>query len=482
LIRARLSVIALLLVVAGDASAQQHRRRRHETPAPPADETADHSERDAAPPRNAPLAEAPAPHTDVTPRSRFEEHTGPVIDLAEALRMADRRNLSVQTAEREVERTSANITRAWAAFLPHASVQAQYLILNKEREAHLQTGATFIAQPRTNLSGTGTVSQPIVHVDAIFSLRAAREATDATELGIEETKRQVRLGVAQAYYAILSARRFRELQERARENAEEHLRDAEARFDAGVGLRLDVTRAALEVEQAQSDIIQAHATEEDAYDSLGVLIEQPGSFRVIEPSPIPAPSEPIDQLVRRTLERADLRATRIQQSAARDALTASWAAGFVPTLDFAFNVPYTDFLNPLGGGDHFSWNMVFLLTIPIFDGGVRYGNIQENRALLREAELRESSLADSASLDVRRAYRAWRSSVAKVDTARRQVALAFEALQLAQAAYEAGSSTNLEVVDAQRSHRDAEANLVVATYDSQVALANLLLSTGQRFH
>ena len=234
----------------------------------------------------------------------------------------------------------------------------------------------------------------------------------------------------------------------------------------------------MEVESASSAIIAAQALEDDVYEALGALIDLEGPFHVQEPSPTEAPAPSVDALVQRAvLERSDVRLARLQTEIADRSLTAAWSA-FVPSLDLAFNLTYTDFVGQFGGGNHINWNVVFVLNVPIYDGGFRYGTLTERRAALAAADLREQDLARSASLEVRKAHRAWRTSIAKVDTARRQAALAEEALRLAEAAYDAGASTNLEVVDAQRQQRDAEANLLVVSYDSQVALASLLLSAG----
>jgi outer membrane protein TolC len=405
------------------------------------------------------------------------EHQGPVLTLEAALAAASRANLGVRATREQIAQAEGTLTKAWSALLPRAQAQAIYTILDVERSANLGAGE-IIVQPQTNLSGTGRVSLPLFHYESFGNLSNARAGREAARLGLEEARRQVQLAVARAYYGILSAHRYRDLQVRARANAEEHLDNAQARLTAGVGLRLDVTRAAMEVEQASSAIIAAQALEEDAYEALGVLLAMEGAFRVEELAAPAAPAPSVDALVQRAVAaRSDQRLARLQTEIADRNVGAAWGA-FVPSLDLAFNLTYAEFVGQLGGGDHVNWNVVFVLDVPLYDGGLRYGTLEERRAALRAAELREQELAQSASVEVRKAHRAWRTSLAKVDTAGRQVALAEEALRLAEAGYEAGASTNLEVVDAQRAKRDAEANLLVASYDSQVALATLLLSAG----
>lgn len=429
----------------------------------------------AAVPEAVPTPAAPA--VDLSAAPTLVEHTGPVLTLEAAMTAAARGNLGVRATQEQIASAEGTLTKAWSAFLPRAQAQAIYTILDAERSGDFG-GGQIVFQPQTNLTGTGTVSMPLFHYESFGNLTNARAGREAARLGLEEARRQVQLAVARAYYGILSAHRYRDLQVRARANAVEHLDNAQARLSAGVGLRLDVTRAAMEVEQSSSAIIAAQALEEDAYEALGALLAMQRPFRVEEPGAPAPPAPSVDALVQRAVaERSDQRLARLQSEIADRNVDAAWGA-FVPSLNLAFNLSYTDFVAQLGGGDHVNWNVVFVLDVPIYDGGVRYGTLEERRAAHRAAELREQELAQNAGVEVRRAHRAWRTSLAKVDTARRQIALAEEALRLAEAGYEAGASTNLEVVDAQRAKRDADANLLVASYDSQVALATLLLSAG----
>jgi outer membrane protein TolC len=424
-------------------------------------------------------AQAQSPPIEIGPAPQIVERTGREVSLEEALRRAARRNLTIRVAHEGVAEAEGTLTKAWSAFLPRVSAEATYTILDQARETETFPGLDPIQlQPRTNLAGTATVALPLLHLDAFPNLANARAGRRAAELAEAEARRQIELAVARAYYAILGAHRFRDLQVRARANAVQHLEDARARVEAGVGVRLDVTRAALEVEQATVSIIAAQALEEDAYDALAVLLDLRGPYRVVEPAGTTPPADAVGALVQRAFaRRADLRLARLRTEIADRSVTAAWGT-FAPTLDLAFNLTYTEFVGEFSGGDHLNWNVVLLLGLPIYDGGYRYGTLDERRAATRAAAIRERELAENASLEVRKAHRGWRTSVARVDAARRQVALAQEALRLARAAYEAGTSTSLEVVDTQRQQRDAEANLLVATYDSQVALANLLLASG----
>jgi outer membrane protein TolC len=57
--------------------------------------------------------------------------------------------------------------------------------------------------------------------------------------------------------------------------------------------------------------------------------------------------------------------------------------------------------------------------------------------------------------------------------------LAHEALELANRAYRAGATTNLEVIDAERRARDADTAAVIAEDNARQARLDLLAAAGQ---
>jgi outer membrane protein TolC len=68
---------------------------------------------------------------------------------------------------------------------------------------------------------------------------------------------------------------------------------------------------------------------------------------------------------------------------------------------------------------------------------------------------------------------------ASLAAAERASDLAAQALQMANIAYEAGASTNLEVIDAKRRARDAATTVVVAEDAARQARLDLLSASGR---
>jgi outer membrane protein len=81
--------------------------------------------------------------------------------------------------------------------------------------------------------------------------------------------------------------------------------------------------------------------------------------------------------------------------------------------------------------------------------------------------------------DVRAAFETLRRSEESLIQARNAASLAGEALNLASLAYNAGATTNLEVIDAEQTARDAEIQAEVAADNARQARLDMLAAVGR---
>jgi outer membrane protein TolC len=119
------------------------------------------------------------------------------------------------------------------------------------------------------------------------------------------------------------------------------------------------------------------------------------------------------------------------------------------------------------------------LSVPFYDGGLRYGQAKERAALRSEAEAGLQGTLRQARSDVRTAFEEVRRADAALRAAQQAARLAESGLQLAEIAYRAGALTNIEVIDAERTARDAETAVAVAEDGARQARLDLLAASGR---
>jgi len=211
-----------------------------------------------------------------------------------------------------------------------------------------------------------------------------------------------------------------------------------------------------------------------AQEALGVLIASNG--------PVDAASQPVFDVPTVVDEagwmalRPDLRLFVAEERAAdrvwRDSRK-DWFPTAIALFDPQALVPASIFSSAR------SWRFVVNFSQPIFDGGQRKGLRHFREANANVARIAVQGLQLEARSEVRTAQDAVRSSQRTFEKLRSAAEQAAEVLKITTFAFEAGATTNLEVIDAQRQARDADSAAVIAEHAVRRAQLDLLTALGR---
>ena len=175
-------------------------------------------------------------------------------------------------------------------------------------------------------------------------------------------------------------------------------------------------------------------------------------------------------------DRPDLEAAGLQLDAAKKQVTAAWLE-FLPTLGLNWrgtvNQKVTTF-NP----DSFTWQAALTLTIPIYDGGQRYVDIQNADIQAAEARLSRDDLSDQIRKQVLQARLDMRTSAANLQKAQATARLSNENAQLVQARFDAGLATSLDVTDASTQRFQSNVDVIRQKLNLDVSMLALARSMG----
>ena len=122
-------------------------------------------------------------------------------------------------------------------------------------------------------------------------------------------------------------------------------------------------------------------------------------------------------------------------------------------------------------GVEFNWD--------IFDGGLTRGKVIEAEALYEKAQVELDDGTRRVEQEVRTAYSSFLEAREVLETQKKVQEQAEEALRLATARYEAGTSTQLDVLNAQTALTEARTTQVQAMRDYLVARARLKRAMGE---
>jgi outer membrane protein TolC len=415
-------------------------------------------------------ANAQAPAASAAPAEAPLER----VTLDEAVDRALKHNPSSRAAVATVKVAYGQMEEIRSNSFPTLYANGNYTRLDHNRYATIG-GVTQLAEPANQLNGNLTLTLPLLAPRAWANWARAVDQVDVSRLSFADTERLVALATARAYLTVYAEHLAVKVSLVARENAKAHLSFAQKRLSGGIGNRIDAVRAAQEVASDEAFLRNAQANLDQARETLGVLMGVDGKAVDVTDEPpegqLPA-SPPLDVAVKRARgERSDVKVAEIRAEAADHSLNLTYT-DYLPSLAFVFQPflqNFTTAYTPTAG-----WQAQLLLTIPLYDGSLRYGLTHEREGLLTQAQLNKEGTIRQAESDARGAFAVLEHANASWIAARDAARLAHEALQLADLAYRAGATNELDVIDAERQARDADTAAASAEDNMLQAELNLL--------
>ncbi len=404
------------------------------------------------------------------------------LSLRQCIDIALKNQPSLKVAQENVLAGQGRQTQAASGYYPQVAASTGY------SESHALGGAfgeTVTKGYTTSLS----VNQTIYDFGKTGNAYdAAKFGTAALEHDVDRVAGDVVLSVKQSYYALLAARKLVEVALTTVEQSESHLRQAEAFFRTGSKPRYDVTRAEVEVNNANLGLINAkNAVRIRTIALNNAMGVDPGrSTEIVEELPTVPPLPTLDQAQADALrDRPDMKRLDADIEAARSRVAAE-ESGYLPTLSANAAYNWQNGTSEMGQFQGFelkgtlqnSWNAGVMLSLPLFQGGLTKGRVSEARANLRSLESQRDGLKQTVLLEVNQAFTDMESAAARVDVMEKTLQKARENLDIAQGRYKAGVGPYIEVTDAQLASVNAETDRIQALYDYHLAIARLLKATG----
>ena len=443
---ARAAGIALGLVLAGVA---------HGTPTPMGE--------------RAPAAAGMEPTTPAGSPSPLVASNVARVTWQQALDRAFARNPSAAVALQEIARADGLVREARAGWLPVLTGNGSYTRLDSARSF-----AGNVTTPISQWNGNVQLTVPLVAPAAWANGWHADDNRAVTTLNAADVRRQLATSVGRVYLTVLLQRRQLEVAARARDTARAHYDYAHTRMVTGLGNGVDDARAEQELRSDEAQLKNAETALVRAQSALAILLSEDDLVDAADDVTLATAPNPDVALENARGLRADLRALGARRTATEHLRHDEWVY-YAPSL-LAQAQAFRQTQTPLQPGS--GWQAALVLSIPFYDGGLRYGVMKERAASDEEARLQLEAALRQLSVEVRTAFRVVANSDESLRAARAAAAAATTAATLADRSYRAGASTNIEVVDAERRAHDAASQVALAEDAARQARLDLLLATG----
>jgi multidrug efflux system outer membrane protein len=438
------------------------------------------------------------------------------LTFQEVLTRMESQNLDLQVARARLEQAQQLSDKAWSGYLPQITASAAFTRNSDEAVLTLPTGyfirdtgvvsgppaptdpnappspenppgspTSLILYPSgyqelpiqkfNQIGAQVQVNQAIVAPALCLAIKAARIGEEVAVLNVEAARREILFASAQLYFGAAGLKQVVDVQERLLQVNIAREKDATVGYEAGAQPKVALLRAQIERARAEQDLLRARNSYLSTVQSLATLMNEPADFDVVVPEE-PVLPEGIDDLEKVVLARPDVEAARRTVELAEAGRSATkWK--YAPNLGLSAVYRWA---NVAGfTGKNTSWAVTLGLQWTIWDGGLREAELREGRAKIAEAEASARSAENKARDEVRRAMLDLASARANRIKAEEQLRLAREGQRLVDVSFKAGTSTYLEVTDANTALAAAETGFVGETLNASLAALRVLKAAGQ---
>jgi outer membrane protein TolC len=410
------------------------------------------------------------------------------LSLADCLNIALQQNATILKAQNDLDAQYGVVVQTRAVVLPQLQANGQY------KDTDRSSMENFPGAPSTpdqNWNAGLQIVQSIYQGGKLAAaVRAAKATKEQALAQYQATLADTLLAVRLAYYDILLAAEQITVNEASVNLLQKELDDQQRRYDAGTVPHFNVLRAKVSLANARPPLIQAQNNYRIAKNNLSNLLGYNLPRDIWENIPLnltdtldatPYEINLSDALQAALAKRPELVALRKTEELQKlNIINAK--SGYKPNLSlFAgynwFNAQFT----PPVEIDHDinGWNAGVQMSWDIFDGMLTHGKVVQARALYEKSQTAVEEEGRNIELEVRTTYSDFLEAQEVLESQKTVQAEAEESLREANARADAGTGTQLDVLDAENSLTQARSTQVQALHDYDAARARFERAIGK---
>jgi len=409
---------------------------------------------------------------------------GLAITLKESINLALVNNPSVQAAQSKLEASSSRVGQAVSAFLPTFRVDAstgknytQPSIMQFDMGGVSQSLVVGTSEVYPSKSIQLSVTQPLFTGGKLLTgYDVSRKGWDIANEDFRKAKQEVVFNTISAYLGVLKAKKYVDLANESVDLTGKQVQRIQAMLNNGLVTKADLLRSQVQEANAQVALLQANNSLEIAKNiynnAVGNDIDT--SVEVSDADYSQTLPEKRDDASLQAFafdNRPDWRQFVANKGIADDAVKMAYS-GYMPTVALIGRTgdQITSYSNYTNDVSQWNWNITGSWSLDNFAPPLRVREAAEN---LDAVKANEETVRRGIILDVRNSIYELKSAEESMPGAKKAVDLAQENYQAAVVRFEAGATTNLEMMDAMISLTEAKYRFTQAQYELEIAKAKI---------
>jgi len=409
------------------------------------------------------------------------------LSLNEAIDIALRQNSAILRSQQDLEAAHGVVVQTRAIVLPKLQATGNYEYNDAIETTSIGPNTFSFQNDQSWNTGLRLVQSVYEGGRMTSALRTAKLTKEQALLQHQAIIADTLLEVRKAYYGTLLAEQQIKVQAASVDLLQRELEDTTRRYDAGTVPRFDVLRAEVELANARPRLSRARNAWRISKNNVANLLGLNIPPHVWEDIPLHLTDRlevvpyqiALPAAIAQALERRpELGALRNAEALAHESVVNA-RSGYKPSVQIYGgyswrNSAFVDDLTEEVRG----WNAGAQLNWSIFDGRLTQGRTMEAKAIEQKTAVELDNTSRLIELEVRTAYSSFIEAREVLESSEKVVEQGEEALRLAKSRYEAGTGTQLDVLNAETSLTEARTTKNVALHDYLVARASLERAVG----
>ncbi|MDB6096777.1 MAG: uncharacterized protein JWM09_1055 [Francisellaceae bacterium] len=396
-------------------------------------------------------------------------------NLINMYELAYKNNADIIAARSNFYAQRQNIPIAQASLFPQVGAN-----INSAQNRSVVTPNTNSTFYKTEVFGLN-LTQPIFNLNKFIALKKANLDVKSAFASLTAAEQQLIYDTADQYFSVLKAIDDLEFNKTQRQAFAKSLEQANQQFKAGLIAITDVEISKARHDSANASEIAAQTAVLNEYESLRELIGGPvekinplqKKINLLPPSP-----NDINAWVKTSIA---------QNWKLKAALLASEALKTNIKIINSSNFPAVDLIGSISKGSSASTKIYgrptnqmigISLNLPLFSGGSSRAQGRQALHFYKQAQFKTEQLSRNTESLSRQAFRGVITQIAQIKALQQAVISNQSALNASQSAFDAGTRTLVDVLDAQSDFIKAKRDYAFARYDYILNSLKLKLAAG----
>lgn len=428
---------------------------------------------------------------------------GGSYSLPQAIDYALQKNVNIKNSKLDALSAEARIGEIRAAGLPQVSGSASYannLILQKmvlpantfDPSAPADADPLIVAFgiKQTGMVGA-TWNQLLFNGSYFIGLKAAATYRELAQKGVTRSKVAVAESVTKAYYSAQVANEQSKVLDLNIDRLDSLHRETKVLNESGFVEKIDVDRIEVQLNNLRSERQKVKNLIELSYALLkfqmGMAQDEPIKLtdKLDEEGSIESLKAGISSAKSDYNNRVEFSLLQTQHKLA-DLDLRNVRSGYLPSVSASLGYGYNNGRNGFGELMSTKWfnnsALSLNISIPIFDGLTKHFQIQQKKIEIEKLKGSQTLLEQSIDLEVKQARTNLTNSLETIATLQRNVDLAKEVVRVSKIKYKEGVGSNIEVINAESSLKEAQTNYFSALYDVMIAKVDLAKANGELYN